>query len=560
MAIVQAKMGSSMSFSLRLATVLGGAFLLITRADAQGPPHDLARLVASVRPAVVYVVVATDSGAQSGSGFVLKSDANTSTIVTANHVIEGETQVDVIFDSNEHERYPAQVIMRDHRRDVAILKVPIGHRHTLSLESARDTQEGTAIIVIGYPRVTLEFERIAGDDLRPTVHSGIISAIRFNGEIIQFDALTDHGDSGGPIIDETRGHVVAIVHGAALDPSYAARGLEQELPGSTFGPSAATMAAVLSGTPSTASTVAGTSEAETSAGRSGVVVGSSSIFSRAGADSASYRVGYGVPQSYVTEGSTDSANSINEAVDASVLQRLQAYLQQDNSLYLIPLKLSSEAMADSQRLSGYCDDNRVNALAIPVFAWNLTGGPRYNGFGVLVGYYGEAAVKIDFFVFDCFGMPFFAEHKTKTENRYFAHRSPDREIVDMANDLLDQVTSDFSIARTQRAAAWNNLLKTGLSIDPSDQQYHSMMYFMKKPEGYQVVIVVPNGPADQAGIKQRDIIEQINGADAASLSIEDLQQQMNRASYTVEIQRPGGVQTITVHPSQYSELVKLLQH
>jgi len=125
-------------------------------------------------------------------------------------------------------------------------------------------------------------------------------------------------------------------------------------------------------------------------------------------------------------------------------------------------------------------------------------------------------------------MPFFAEQKTKTENRYFAHRQPDREIVDMANDLLDQVTSDFTVAKAQRAAAWNNLLKTGLSIDPSDQRYHSMMYFMKKPEGYQVVIVVPNGPADQAGIKQRDIIEQINGIDTASLSIDDLQSQMNR--------------------------------
>jgi S1-C subfamily serine protease len=550
-----------MSLALRLSLILGASFLLISRvAVAQAPAHDLAKLVASVRPAVVYVVVATDSGAQSGSGFVLRSDANTSTIVTANHVIEGETQVDVIFDSNEHERYPAQIVMRDHRRDVAILKVPAGHRHTLSLESARDTQEGTAIIVMGYPRVTLEFERIAGDDLRPTVHSGIVSAVRFNGEVIQFDALTDHGDSGGPIIDEATGRVVAIVHGAPLDPSYAARGLEQELPGSTYGPSASTVEAVLSGAPSTASIAAGTSGAETSAGRSGAVVGSSSIFSRAGANSASYRVGYGVPQSYTTEGSTDSSNSINEAVDASVLQRLQAYLQQENSLYLIPLKLSSEALSDSQHLSGYCDDSRVNALAIPAFAWNLTGGPRYNGYGVLVGYSGEAAVKIDFFVFDCFGMPFFAEQKTKTENRYFAHRQPDREIVDMANDLLDQVTSDFSVAKTQRAAAWNNLLKTGLSIDPSDRSYHSMMYFTKKPEGYQVLIVVANGPADQAGIKQKDIIEQVNGVDAASLSIDGLREQMNRPTYTVAVQRPGGTETITVHPSQYAELVRLLQH
>ncbi len=132
------------------------------------------------------------------------------------------------------------------------------------------------------------------------------------------------------------------------------------------------------------------------------------------------------------------------------------------------MKLSSEAVTDSQHLSGYCDDSRVNALAVPAFTWNLTGGPRYNAYGVLVGYSGEAAVKLDFFVFDCFGIPFFAEQKTKTENRYFVHRQPDREVVDMANDLLDQVTADFSVAKTQRAAVWHNLLKTGLSIDPFD--------------------------------------------------------------------------------------------
>lgn len=97
------------------------------------------------------------------------------------------------------------------------------------------------------------------------VHSGIVSAVRFNGQIIQVDALTDHGDSGGPIIDEATGRVVEIVRGGPLDPSYASRGLEQELPGSTFGPSATTIAAVFSGNTS-ATSAARTWEAETSAG------------------------------------------------------------------------------------------------------------------------------------------------------------------------------------------------------------------------------------------------------------------------------------------------------
>lgn len=169
-------------------------------------------------------------------------------------------------------------------------------------------------------------------------------------------------------------------------------------------------------------------------------------------------------------------------------------------------------------------------------------------------------MKVDFFVSDCFGIPFFADEKTKSENRYFVHRTPDREIVDMANDLLDQLTSDFSAYRAQRAGDRNNLLKTGLAIDPSDQHYHSMLYFVKKPEGYQVTVVAPNGPADQAGIKLKDVIVEINGVDAAGLSTAALLAQMNRPSYTMTVQRPGGTETVTVHAELYAELVKQLHH
>jgi len=511
------------------------------------------QVVRKAKPATVFVVAATTSGAQSGTGFAVQSDADSTTIVTANHVIEGETQVDVIFDGSESERYPAEVIRRDHVKDVAILKVRVGHRPTLSLEGPDDVVEGMQIVLIGYPLTTLEFHRIGGDALQPSVHTGIVSAIRFNGAILQFDAATYHGDSGGPIIDTDNGRVVAIVHGAALDPSFAARGLEQSLPGSSFGPSSSTIASVMyeTGSDNTKAVSNGGEESSASAGATQVATG---------ATSSSYRVGYGIPHEVVTDGDVQSGNEINEAVEAAALDRLQDFLKQDNSLYLIPVSLDQTAVADPQRLSGYCDDARLNALVFPSYAWNLTGGPRYNAYGGLLGYSGEALVSVDLFVFDCYGIPFFVEHKSKSENRYFAHRAPDREIVDMTNDLLTQLMSDLSASQAKYAARWQSLLKTGLDVDPTDGKLHSMMFFIKKPEGYQVLSVVPNGPADQAGVKAQDVIEQINGQDASSMDRSRLLDLMNAPTFTLVLQRPGGNVTVTVHPESYENLLRELQH
>lgn len=524
----------------------------ISRLDA-APERSLSQVVAASKSAVVFIVVATNNGAQSGSGFVVKSTATTTTIITANHVVEGGTQVDVIFDSNERERYPAEVIKRDHVRDVAVLTVNVGNRAKLALEPNSTIQEGMSIVLIGYPLATLEFNRIDGDALRPSVHSGIVSAVRFNGELIQFDAATYHGDSGGPIIDASNGKVLAIVHGAELDPSYAARGLEQSLPGSSFGPSSTTIASVMNGAKSGPAGVTAQGEA--------MSAGTSAPAAMAGhRNSASYRIGYGVPHEVVTSGPSDGGAEINSAVESSALARLTSYLKSDNSLYLIPVDMPPAALSDSQRLSGYCDDARLDGIAAPSYSWRLTGGPRYNAYGTLMGYSGTAEVTVDFFVFDCFGEPFFAEQKSKSENRYFAHRTPDREIVDMANDLLDQLMNDFTSVRSQRQGAWQSLLKTGIAIDPTDQSLHSMLFFTKQPDGYHVSVVVPNGPGDRAGVRVQDVISQINNEDASSLTIDQMRQQMNMPVYTLLLQRPGGTVTVTVHPQPYGQIVNALQH
>jgi S1-C subfamily serine protease len=507
----------------------------------------LATIIARAKPAVVFIVASTNSGAQSGTGFVVRSTDSSSQIITANHVIEGTNEVDVIFDSDERKRYRATVLQRDHTRDVAVLSVAVGHRRVLELERPRDIEEGMSIALVGYPLATLEFHRIAGDALRPSVHAGIVSAIRFNGEVVQFDAAAYHGDSGGPVLDSANGRVVAIVHGTELDPHYAEAGLEQSLPGSAFGPSAGTIEDVLNSSAQSSSPVATKSTV-------GLDTGSFA------STSASYRVGYGVPHETITSGSVELGNQVNQAVESSALDRLTTFLRGDNSLYLVPVAISLDALGNSEKLSGYCDDARLNVLAAPSYSWNLTGGPRYNGYGTLVGYSGTATVAVYLFVFDCYGEPFFVEQKSKSENRYFAHRTPDREVVDMANDLLDQLMTDFSSSRSGKAAEWDNLLKTGIAIDPSSTKLYPMMFLTKKPEGYQVYVVVPGGPADRAGVRPQDIIEQVNGDDASALSFDQLAEMMNRRSFTLTLQRPGGTIDVSVYPKAYDDVVQMIRH
>jgi S1-C subfamily serine protease len=531
--------------ALTVTAILGAIFGPVTsRGLAQ---QSIPQIVSYVKPAVVFIVSATNSGAKSGTGFVLSSDAASSVIVTANHVVEGATEVDVLFDSSVQERYQATVLHRDHVRDVAILTVQIGNRRTLQLENTSSVSEGTAILIVGYPRASLQFfRRIEGDDLRPSVHSGIVSAIRLNGEIIQFDAAVDHGDSGGPILDAANGKVIAIVRGTPLDPSYASRGMEQALPGSAYGPSADTIRTVVgnSGTGGLPAAAPGAADVHTQAVASDT-------------NSASYRVGYGIPHEAVTG---QGGEEINSSVNSSVLGRLTDFLRGDNSLYLIPLQLSADALSDSQHLAGYCEDNRLNAIVAPAFAWRLTGGPRYNAYGSLLGYSGTASVSMRFVVFDCYGEPFFADTKTKAENRYFAHRTPDREIVDMANDLLDQLTAELSRAQTERQGQWSSLLKIGIALDPADDSFHSLLFFVKKPEGWRVGTVVPGGPADKAGIRQQDIVLQVNDLEVSGMTLAQLLQQLNAPTYKITLQRPGGPTTVVVNPIHYVDVVRLVQH
>ncbi|MCG8061641.1 MAG: trypsin-like peptidase domain-containing protein [Candidatus Thiodiazotropha endolucinida] len=133
-----------------------------------------------------------------GSGFVIGSDGY---VVTNAHVVGKAVQVLVFADD---QRYHAQVVREDIRRDVALLKL---EEHTSALPALVLAENGIgvgqSVYLIGTP---LE------ESLGHTVTRGIISAEREleDGQrYYQTDAAINPGNSGGPAFSD-QGKVVGI--------------------------------------------------------------------------------------------------------------------------------------------------------------------------------------------------------------------------------------------------------------------------------------------------------------------------------------------------------------
>ncbi len=174
---------------------------------------ELVNLYARVNPGVVYIEVATGSGAAaspygSGSGFLLDTEGH---IVTNNHVVEAADTIWVTFSDGSVR--PARLLGSDPYADLAALQVddlPAG-AVPLELGDSDALQVGQRVVAIGNPF-----------GLTGTMTEGIISALGrslpsraiaggsfSNPEIIQTDAAINPGNSGGPLLD-VRGQVIGV--------------------------------------------------------------------------------------------------------------------------------------------------------------------------------------------------------------------------------------------------------------------------------------------------------------------------------------------------------------
>jgi serine protease Do len=135
-----------------------------------------------------------------GSGFIIGQDG---LIVTNNHVVEGAKELTVTL-ANKQE-YPAKVIGRDPKTDIALVKIEPKEKLTaVSLGDSDRLRVGDWVVAVGNPF-----------GLSNTVTAGIVSAKkRVIGagpydDFIQTDAPINPGNSGGPLFN-LQGEVVGI--------------------------------------------------------------------------------------------------------------------------------------------------------------------------------------------------------------------------------------------------------------------------------------------------------------------------------------------------------------
>jgi serine protease Do len=135
-----------------------------------------------------------------GSGFIINEEG---LIVTNNHVVDGAKEVTVTLASKEE--YPAKVIGRDPKTDIALVKIePKGTLPVAVLGDSDRLRVGDWVVAIGNPF-----------GLNNTVTAGIVSAKgRVIGagpydDFIQTDASINPGNSGGPLFN-MQGQVVGI--------------------------------------------------------------------------------------------------------------------------------------------------------------------------------------------------------------------------------------------------------------------------------------------------------------------------------------------------------------
>jgi S1-C subfamily serine protease len=182
-------------------------------------PSAAARAAEIIRPAVVRVVsyVRTPGGAEVqhgvGTGVVI---VDKGVILTNLHVVQGGGRIELMFsDGSESEATVTGVQVEN---DLAVLQA-----HTIPDDLHAATLRGTADLVPGDQVVAVGFPFGIG----PSTSSGVISGLGRSfrspegeqeiGNLIQFDAAANPGNSGGPLATMD-GEVVGIVTGI-LNPT-----------------------------------------------------------------------------------------------------------------------------------------------------------------------------------------------------------------------------------------------------------------------------------------------------------------------------------------------------
>ncbi|MEZ5707140.1 MAG: trypsin-like peptidase domain-containing protein [Burkholderiaceae bacterium] len=182
-------------------------------------PSATARAAEKIRPSVVRVAgVTTNKKGEEvessvGTGVVI---VDKGVILTNLHVVQGAQTIRLSFDDGSESGARIRGVQAE--RDLAVLQADVvpDDLRAATLRSSSDLLPGEAVVAVGFPF-----------GIGPSVSSGVVSGLgrEFKspqgkqeiGNLIQFDAAANPGNSGGPLVT-LDGEVVGIVTGI-LNPT-----------------------------------------------------------------------------------------------------------------------------------------------------------------------------------------------------------------------------------------------------------------------------------------------------------------------------------------------------
>ncbi|MGS2614782.1 S1C family serine protease [Micromonospora sp. LZ34] len=173
-------------------------------ASAAPVPAELVTAAGKTVPGVVSVLVGGAGGASAtGSGFAVDNEQH---IITNDHILAKGRNGSVTVELPDGRRFAAEVVGREPRSDLAVLKVPpSAGLAALPLAKPGSTRVGEPVLAVGSPL-----------GLPGTVTAGIVSALDRQVRLgdnrhsaVQTDASINPGNSGGPLVN-ARGEVVGV--------------------------------------------------------------------------------------------------------------------------------------------------------------------------------------------------------------------------------------------------------------------------------------------------------------------------------------------------------------
>jgi serine protease Do len=178
--------------------LVGNSFTPATAKTAE--VNTAKRVYALANPAVVTI----RGNAGWGSGFIISENGY---IVTNAHVAKDRPTVMTVMMADGKTEMPADVVgFATGGVDLALLKINRSRKFpTLRLAKSKSIAVGDNVFAIGTPLSEVN---------QNTFTSGMVSAFRFNGQMIQHNAAINTGNSGGPLLND-KGEVVGVNTGGS---------------------------------------------------------------------------------------------------------------------------------------------------------------------------------------------------------------------------------------------------------------------------------------------------------------------------------------------------------